>query len=127
MAVQDAGWTMRTYTPPGFMSTTSSVRPYTTFCRGTEFATITYRATAEGDRLVRVAVGLEPDSSCAPMTGPMSDVPLPRFELPASVKSGGGSLGRRHIEFSRAARDVDDGDGARRALPATDAGDGLDD
>ena len=89
--LQDGGWTLRGLPAAGFTSSSISVPPSTTLCRGTEFATLTYRTGTEGDRLVRIVSGSEPDRSCAPITTPFSDLPLPRFELPDSVRSRQGS------------------------------------
>lgn len=87
--LEDAGWISKTTSARGFSGAQESgeVR----FCRGGDLATFQFRTVLNGDRLVRVSLGKEPERFCPPVSGrqSFSDVPVPVLMLPPGVRSTG--------------------------------------
>lgn len=102
--LESAGWISSASPMRGFTPSSQGL-PQVRLCKGQDFATILYRTTADGERLIRVALGKEPLRSCAPMgTRPFSDVPMPILSLPPGVRQVSGGAGGGADETSSRAR-----------------------
>jgi len=97
-ALEEKGWINPTRPRTGFVSTGT---PQLALCRGSDFVTLIFRSSSNGDRLLRAALSKEPTRSCVPVGLPWRsnwvDVPIPALELPvgvnpASAIGGGGGV-----------------------------------
>jgi hypothetical protein len=100
-ALEDLGWMSASGSAGVFSGASFPVQ----YCRGGDFASYQFRTTAGGGRLVRIALGKEPQRSCAPMGMRMfSDVPTPQLTLPDGLRSTGGGGGGSLDDMSGRAR-----------------------
>ena len=92
--VEDSGWVRNRPSRGGFVPESGAMSLPTTFCRGQDYANVTYRVAAPGEQLIRIALGKDPQRSCAPMgVSSFADVPMPLLAVPSQVRMMGSGSG----------------------------------